>query len=128
VGIGSGLVEMAFEHGNGGGEVCSDLFGGELRPSSEMTSVYSSAPSGDGRREHGSVVERHSIGNGLCDGSGDGVDLVGSIGWLDGEVDGPEAIVGRALTGEEKRVMEVDLDVSLAESDDATVVVADKAN
>jgi hypothetical protein len=54
-----------------------------------MASIDSSAPSGDGRREHGSMVERHSIGDGLCDGGSDGVDLICSFRWVNGDVDGP---------------------------------------
>jgi hypothetical protein len=87
-----------------------------------MASVDSSAPSGDGRREHGSMVECHLIGDGLCDRSGDRVDLIRSIRWMNGDFDGPDAILGSALASEEKRAMEVDFDLSFTESGNATVV------
>jgi hypothetical protein len=68
------------------------------------------------------MVERHSIGDGLRDGSSDGVDLIRSCRWINWYVDGPESILGRALASEEERAVEVDFDVSFAESGDATVV------
>jgi hypothetical protein len=41
---------------------------------------------------------------------------------MNGDVDGPEAILGRVLAGEEERAVEVGFDGSFAESGDATVV------
>ena len=58
------LVEVAFDHGDGRRRMTADLCGCELGPGCEAAGVDGIAPSGEGGREHGSVV--------ICDAVGDG--------------------------------------------------------
>ena len=66
--VGTGLVEVAHEHGHGPGEVASHLGGREVGPRGEMAGVDGGAPGGDGGGEQGGMVE----GNFICkEGGGD---------------------------------------------------------
>ena len=57
------LIQMSLDHWDRKGGVPADLGGREIRPSSEKTGVDGRAPRRYGRREHGGMVERDSVGH-----------------------------------------------------------------
>lgn len=66
------LVKMPLDHGDREGGVASNLGGREIRPCGEVAGVDGCAPRGNGRREHGSMVECNSVGyRGVMLGSGE---------------------------------------------------------
>jgi hypothetical protein len=97
--VGSLLIKVSFDHGDGGGWMATDLSCGEVRPGSEVAASEGSGPGGQRWREQGGVVEGDAAGNGGVSGK-KGVDLVlrlvlgkkkwwGRRGGKLSEIDGP---------------------------------------
>ena len=60
-GIGTLLVKVAFDHGSRGQRVVPYLCGSKVRPGGEETSINSSTPGGEDRRESSSMVEMNVV-------------------------------------------------------------------
>ena len=57
------LVEVALDGGDGERGVATHLGGGEIRPGGEETCIERCAPRGQGRGEHGGVIEGNALGD-----------------------------------------------------------------
>jgi hypothetical protein len=126
------LVEVPFDHWEGGRWMKTDLLGGEVGPGGEVAAVDGGAPGGEGRREEGGVVEGDATSDGGVGGE-KGVDamlglMVGEKdgrGWWGlelGQVDGPEVGGWRAVADEDGGAVEGDVDGVRVEGGGATVV------